>query len=249
MSEPILQVDGLSKRFGGIVANQNITFSVQEGDIVSIIGPNGAGKSTLFKMICGVRPEGSTRKPDSGRVRFRSQDITSLPAHKICHLGLALVFQETEPLRAMTAIENVAVGYLARHDSYHEALRRADGILERVGLAHRRDSTASDLTLAELKRLEIGRALATEPSLLMLDETMAGLTLSEVQEALGLVRRINAEGVTIILIEHVLEAVMAVSRRVIVLDQGRKIADETPAAVVKDPGVIKAYLGGEIHDA
>ena len=249
MSETILQVEDLSKRFGGVVANQNITFSVAEGEIVSIIGPNGAGKSTLFKMICGVRPKDSTRKPDNGRVRFRGHDITALPAHRICHLGLALVFQETEPLRAMTAIENVAVGYLVRHESYHEALQRAEGILERVGLADRRDSTASDLTLAELKRLEIGRALATEPTLLMLDETMAGLTLSEVQEALGLVRRINGEGITIVLIEHVLEAVMAVSKRVIVLDQGRKIADESPEAVVKDPAVVKAYLGGEIENA
>jgi branched-chain amino acid transport system ATP-binding protein len=249
MSESILQVDGLSKHFGGIVANRDITFSVTEGDIISIIGPNGAGKSTLFKMICGVRPKGSTRKPDSGQVLFRGQDITALPAHRICHLGLALVFQETEPLRAMSAIENVAVGYLVRHASYHEALQQAEGILERVGLADRRDSTASDLTLAELKRLEIGRALATEPSLLMLDETMAGLTANEVRDALGLVRRINAGGITIILIEHVLEAVMAVSRRVIVLDQGRKIADASPEEVVKDPVVVKAYLGGEMGDA
>ncbi len=249
MSEIILQVEGLSKYFGGIVANQDISFSVNEGEIISIIGPNGAGKSTLFKMICGVQPKGSTRKPDSGSVRFRGQDITVLPAYKICHLGLALVFQETEPLRAMTAIENIAVGFLVRHDSYHEALERGGLILERVGLSHRRDSTATDLTLAELKRLEIGRALATEPSLLMLDETMAGLTLSEVQEALSLVRRINGEGITIILIEHVLEAVMAVSQRIIVLDQGRKIADEIPAAVVKDPAVVKAYLGAEIDHA
>ncbi|UCG00093.1 MAG: ABC transporter ATP-binding protein [Spirochaetaceae bacterium] len=249
MSETILQVTGLTKHFGGIVANQDVTFSVGEGEIVSIIGPNGAGKSTLFKMICGVRPKGSTRKPDSGTVHFRDQDITALPAHRICRLGLALVFQETEPLRAMSAIENVAVGYLVRHDSYHEALQRAEGILERVGLSHRREATASDLTLAELKRLEIGRALATEPIMLMLDETMAGLTLSEVQEALQLVRRINNEGITIILIEHVLEAVMAVSQRVIVLDQGRKIADESPGAVVKDPAVVKAYLGGEINNA
>jgi branched-chain amino acid transport system ATP-binding protein len=249
MSVPILEVTGLTKHFGGIIANQDITFSVKDGEIVSIIGPNGAGKSTLFKMICGVRPEGSTRKPDAGSIYFRGQNITALPAHKVCHLGLALVFQETEPLRAMTAIENVAVGSLVRRDSYHEALRRAERILERVALSHRRDSTAADLTLAELKRLEIGRALATEPSLLMLDETMAGLTLSEVQEALQLVHQINDQGITIILIEHVLEAVMAVSERVIVLDQGRKIADEVPAAVVKDPAVVKAYLGGEIRNA
>ena len=249
MSAPLLQVEEVSKRFGGIVANEDISLAVESGDIVSILGPNGAGKSTLFKMICGVRPEGSARQPDAGRILLRGEDITSFPAHRICEMGLALVFQETEPLRGLTAIDNVAIGALVRDRSYHDALERAESLLEQIDLSHRRDVPLTDLTLAERKRLEIGRALATRPELLMLDETMAGLTTTEVKESVELVREINREGVTVVLIEHVLEAVMSVSGRVIVLDQGRIISEGTPEAVVKDPLVIKAYLGGEAQDA
>jgi branched-chain amino acid transport system ATP-binding protein len=200
-------------------------------------------------MICGVRPEGSGRKPDAGRVLLRGEEITSSPAHRICEMGLALVFQETEPLRGLTAVDNVAIGALVRDRSYHDAVKRAEGLLGQIGLSHRRNVPLTDLTLAERKRLEIGRALATKPELLMLDETMAGLTPAEVKESVELVREINRQGVTVVLIEHVLEAVMSVSGRVIVLDQGRIISDGPPEAVVKDPVVIKAYLGGEAQDA
>lgn len=249
MSAPMLVVRGVSKRFGGIVANEDVSFDISEGDVVSIIGPNGAGKSTLFKMICGVKPQGSSRRPDSGTITFLGKEISSAPAHSLCELGLALVFQETEPLRGLTAIDNVAIGALVRESSYHSAKAQADQILERISLRHRRDVPLTDLTLAERKRLEIGRALATRPVMLMLDETMAGLTPTEVKESVELVREINSSGTTIVLIEHVLEAVMAVSGRVIVLDQGRKIAEDTPEAVVNDPVVIKAYLGGESTNA
>ncbi len=249
MNAPLLSVQNLSKRFGGIVANDDISFDVHANEVVSVIGPNGAGKSTLFKTVCGVKPPRGRAVPDSGRVLWEGRDTTGLPAHRMCREGLALVFQETESLRNMTALENVAIGALVRVSSYHEALARSAATLEKVRLSHRADDLVSELTLAERRRLEIGRALATGPSLLMLDETMAGLTLTEVNAAIELVRDISRTGVTIMLIEHVLEAVMAVSARIIVLDRGRKIAEGTPQSVVENPAVIRAYLGGELSDA
>ena len=244
MGTAILSVQDVTKRFGGVVANDRVSFEVRPRELVSIIGPNGAGKSTLFKIVCGVQPPGSRRGPDGGRIFFEGRDVTGLPAHRMCQLGLALVFQETEPLRGMTALENAAVGALVRCDSYHAALVKGAEALDRVGLRHRADHPVGDLTLAERRRLEIARALATAPKLLLLDETMAGLTLTEVNEAVSLVRGINESGIAVILIEHVLEAVMAVSQRIIVLDRGCKIADDAPRAVVDDPAVIRAYLGG-----
>jgi branched-chain amino acid transport system ATP-binding protein len=248
MSEPLLSVQAVSKRFGGVMANDAISFDVPGGELVSVIGPNGAGKSTLFKVICGIRPPRSRAGPDSGRIRFRGRDVTGWPAHRMCRAGLALVFQDTESLAGMTALENVAIGALVRVGSFHEALRLSAGTLETVGLAHRADEPIGELTLAERRRLEIGRALATDPKLLLLDETMAGLTPVEVTEAVGLVRGIAAH-TTVMLIEHVLQAVMAVSDRIIVLDAGRVIADGPPGAVVEDPAVVRAYLGGELSDA
>ena len=249
MSSPILSVHDLSRRFGGVIANDRVSFDVAPGELLSIIGPNGAGKSTLFKSISGVQQPGGRRTPDSGRVLLEGRDITGLPAHRLCRLGLALVFQETEPLGGMTALQNVAIGALVRVESYHEALDQGRLTLERVGLSHRAGDLVADLTLAERKRLEVARALATEPKLLLLDETMAGLTLTEVQQAVALVRSINGTGITVILIEHVLEAVMAVSARIIVLDRGRTIADGTPSVVVRDKAVIEAYLGSALADA
>ncbi len=249
MSAPLLSVRRLTKRFGGVVANDDISFDIASGELVSIIGPNGAGKSTLFKTICGVTPPRSRRGPDSGEVWFRGVNTSHFAAHRMCEAGLALVFQETEPLKGMTALENAAIGAMVRTGSFHQALALGRKALDRVELGHRAEVMVDQLTLAERRRLEIGRALATGPVLLLLDEAMAGLTQTEVQNAVALVRSIADEGVTVILIEHVLQAVMAVSQRIIVLDRGVKIADGTPEAVVADPAVISAYLGSELSHA
>lgn len=249
MSAAVLKVTNLTKRFGGIVANANVNLTVQAGEIAALIGPNGAGKSTLFKMICGVSPEGSSRLPDTGSITFFERDITRLKAHSICRMGLALVFQETEVLKNMSVIENVAIGALCHQNSYYRAREQAETALAMVDLIDQKDHSAQDLTLADKKRLELARALATRPKLLMLDEVMAGLTLTEVQASVALLKKIGAAGTTIVLIEHVLEAVMALADRIIVMDQGTVIANAPPDVVVKDSNVIRAYLGGEVPDA
>jgi len=249
MSAAVLKITNLTKTFGGIVANKNINLAMHSGEIAGLIGPNGAGKSTLFKMICGVRPEGSSRLPDAGRITFMERDITRLKAHAICQMGMALVFQETEVLKNMSVIENVTIGALCHESSYHRAREKAETALALVDLIVHKNRSAKDLTLADKKRLELARALATRPKLLMLDEVMAGLTLTEVQESVKLLKKIGSSGITIVLIEHVLEAVMALADRIVVMDQGAVIADAPPREVVEDPTVIQAYLGKEVPDA
>lgn len=233
----LLEVEGLSKHFGGLHAVRNLSFSVQEGEIVAIIGPNGAGKTTTFELLSGFL------KPNAGDIRFRGRGIVGCKPHEICALGLARTFQIVRPFLTLTVARNVAVGALARHPRLAEAEARARAVLEEVGLASRSDQLAGGLTLAARKRLEVARALATEPILLLLDEVMAGLNAVEIDEFVDLVRRINRRGVTVVLIEHVMQAVMTLSERIIVLSYGERIAEGPPEAMASDPAVIEAYLG------
>jgi branched-chain amino acid transport system ATP-binding protein len=237
MSVPLLDVRGVTKRFAGLTANESVSFSVNEGEIVSIIGPNGAGKSTLFGCITGFL------RPDAGRVLWCGRDITGVKADRACRLGIARTFQIVQVIADMTVLENVTTGAFLRCPKRRDAERRALEVLESTGLGERRDQQGSALTIADKKRLEVAMALATGPRLLMLDESMAGLTPVELHEIIELLRAVRKTGVTLVIVEHVMEAVMQLSDRVVVLTSGRKIVEGTPREVVANPAVIQAYLG------
>ena len=237
----LLEVARLSKRFGGLQAVRDLSFEVAEGEIVALIGPNGAGKTTVFGMISGFIP------PDAGEIRLRGMPLAGRPPHEICALGLARTFQVVRPFPRLTVLRNVMIGALGRHPDRATAEARARGVLDEVGLAARADQPAGGLTLAERKRLELARALATEPVVLLLDEVMAGLTATETARIVDLVRGINARGVAVLLIEHVMRAVMALSQRIVVISYGERIAAGSPEAVAADQRVIEAYLG-EAYD-
>jgi branched-chain amino acid transport system ATP-binding protein len=232
-----LEVKDLSMWFGGLAANSDVSFSVDEGEIVSIIGPNGAGKSTLFNCVTGFY------KPTSGSVSFFGKDITGMKADKVCKLGIARTFQIVQVISDMTVMENVATGALLRYQRVKPAMEKAAEILTFTGLYEKKDSLAPSLTIADKKRLEVSMALATQPRLLMLDESMAGLTKVELQQIIDLIKSIRDEGMTLVVVEHVMEAVMQISDRVVVLNSGKKIMEGKPKDVVTNPEVIQAYLG------
>jgi branched-chain amino acid transport system ATP-binding protein len=235
----ILQVESVTKNFGGLQALQNVTFDLPEGQILGLIGPNGAGKTTLFNVINGVFP------PSKGKVIFRGEDVTGLKPYWLARKGLARTHQIVKPLNDLTVQENVMVGACFGREGQNltEASRTANEILEMLGLTVRTDQLAGSLNVAQKKRLELARALASRPYLLLLDEVLAGLNPSEIATMVEIVHQIRAQGITIIMIEHVMHAVMNVSDRVLVLDYGQQIAEGTPEEVSKNEKVIEAYLG------
>jgi branched-chain amino acid transport system ATP-binding protein len=231
------KVEHLTKTFGGLTAVGDVSLSVEENQIVGLIGPNGAGKSTLFATVSGQY------KPDGGKVTFCGEDITGLPPEKVVERGIARTYQIVRPFGTLTVLENVMIGAFLRDKNRRRAEQNAQAVLEFTGLADKRDFRGAALTIGDKKRLELARALATQPKFILLDEVMAGLTPKETQDAVELIRKINARGIALFVVEHVMEVVMPISEHVVVLDGGKLIAAGPPSQIAKDPAVIKAYLG------
>jgi branched-chain amino acid transport system ATP-binding protein len=239
----VLEVKGATKRFGGLLAVNGVSFSVKEGEVVGLIGPNGAGKTTLLNLICGIY------KPDSGNIHFLDNEITGLASNRICRFGISRTYQIPQPFEAMTALAGVAVGVLhgkkRSHMSLADAALEASYYLEFVGLFAKRDTLARHLTLYELRMLELARALATTPRLLLLDEVMAGLNPGESSKALEMIWSAQEQfGITILWIEHIMKIIMNAAERIVVLQYGQKIAEGSPTEIAGNAKVIEAYLGG-----
>jgi branched-chain amino acid transport system ATP-binding protein len=235
----MLEVAGVSKNFSGLRAVADVSFAVPEGAIFAVIGPNGAGKTTMFNLIAGVFA------PNSGTIAFQGQRIDGLTPDEVCRRGIGRTFQIVRPFPALTVEDNVMVGALLRHSDPRQAMQRAHDVLRRLDLHDKRLQLGGSLTLPDRKRLEVARALATEPKLLLLDEVMAGLRPTETDRIVDILKQLNAGGLTILLIEHVMRAVMSLATRVLVLHHGAAIAEGSPAEVVRDPAVVQSYLGAE----
>jgi len=235
----LLAVSDVSKRFGGVVALDGVTMEIKDGEILGLVGPNGSGKSTLINVLSGFYPA------DRGRVSFGGADATDLPAHKLAALGIARTYQIPRPFDTMTPRQNIAVSHMFGHSrhSFDGAREAAQEWLEFTGLADVADLGVGELTLHQLKFLELARALATQPSLLLLDEVLAGLNPNEIDESVEMIRRIHSQGITILIVEHVVRAVTALSDRLVVLNHGAVIAEGEPGEVMSDPAVVTAYLG------
>jgi branched-chain amino acid transport system ATP-binding protein len=238
LEAPILSVAGVTKSFGGLVAIRDLSFDIQTGEAVGLMGPNGAGKTTLLNVIAGEY------KPDSGTIKFDGNNITGLPPHKICHLGIARTYQIPQPFVNLTARQNIVVAArFGRGLEKAAAEKEASEILDIVGLSQRADTLAKDLATITLKVLELARALATRPALVLLDEVAAGLTEAEIPQLLGTLKKVRAMGTTFLLIEHVISVMMQAVDRIVVMDEGTKIAEGTPKKIMKDKKVTEAYFG------
>jgi branched-chain amino acid transport system ATP-binding protein len=238
----LLDVNGLTMKFGALVANKDVSFSVDKGQIVGLIGPNGSGKTTLFNCISGLY------KPIAGRVIFDGTDVTSMPSYKIARLGLTRTFQIVRPLSDMTVMENVMVGAYLRTADKEAARKEAEKCVKLCSLDVFRDRPAGALTIGNKKRLEVARILATSPKLIMLDESVAGLTSTEVKEMVALILKLRNEGRTVLMIEHIMEAIMPIADKIVVLSSGNKIAEGRPEEIAKDERVIRAYLGNKFAE-
>jgi branched-chain amino acid transport system ATP-binding protein len=236
---PLLSLEGVTKRFGGLTAVREVSLEVRSGDLLGIIGPNGAGKTTLFNVIAGYF------RPEAGRIAFDGHDLTGRPAHAISRLGLTRTFQIVKPFGNLSVLDNVMIGALTRQPTLRQARGDAERVIEACGLAPHATAAARALPLALRKRLEVARALATRPRLLLLDEVMAGLNPTELAAMVDLIRRLHGEGLTLIVIEHIMAAMMRLARRIVMLHHGEKIAEGTPREIASDRRVIDAYLGEE----
>lgn len=233
----MLEVSHVTKRFGGLVAVDDLSLHIGEGEILGLIGPNGAGKTTTFNLISGFY------RPDSGKVTFKGDDITELRPDEVCKKGIARTFQLVKPFSNMTIFDNILCGALTKTSNLEKAKEEAAEIINLIGMSQKQNVLAKNLTLASRKLLDLGRSLATKPSLLLIDEIAAGLNPAEITEVIGLIQKIHDMGITLCIVEHVMKFIMSVANRIVVLDMGRKISEGAPEEVSRDKEVIKAYLG------